>query len=49
MMQADSATSIFAIGTLSNSGKVNGGTKYATYAAIYQGKPVYLFNLNTNS
>lgn len=49
MMQADSATSIFAIGTLSNSGKVNGGTKYATYAAISQGKPVYLFNLNNNS
>lgn len=49
MIQADSATSIFAIGTLSNSGKVNGGTKYATYAAISQGKPVYLFNLNNNS
>ena len=27
----------------------NGGTKYATYAAISQGKPVYLFNLNNNS
>lgn len=49
MMQADSATSIFAIGTLSRTGKVNGGTRYATYAAISQGKPVYLFNLNNNS
>jgi hypothetical protein len=49
MMQATFANAVYAIGTLSASGKVNGGTVYATYAAILQNKPVYLFNLDDNN
>jgi hypothetical protein len=41
IIQADKATAVFAISTLGKNGIVNGGTAYATYAAVLQEKPVY--------
>lgn len=44
MMQADKADAIFAIGTVSSNGYVDGGTGYATTRGIQRGIPVYLFD-----
>lgn len=44
MLQADKADAIFAIGTVSSNGYVDGGTGYATTRGILRGIPVYLFD-----
>ena len=49
MMQADKADAIFAIGTISPQGFVNGGTTYATTRGIMRGIPVYVFDQSDNT
>lgn len=49
MMQADKADAIFAIGTVSSNGYVDGGTGYATTRGILRGIPVYLFDQKDNT
>ena len=44
MLQADKADAIFAVGTVSSNGYVDGGTGYATTRGILRGIPVYLFD-----
>lgn len=49
LLQADSASAIFAVGHLDNNGLVAGGTGYATTRGIIRGIPVHLYNQETKS